>query len=344
MTNLLEFDRDALAAFCEQLGEKRFRATQLFRWIHHKGASDFAQMSDLAKSLRDKLAGHAFINAMPVISEQASNDGTSFEVMIDPKQKEAHTARINYDSQKIEQVLWNPSVGQYDVQVDVGPDYGTRRQEAVNSLTLLLTQAPQLTSIIGDILLRNSDFDQADEAAARLRRMVPPHALGEGPSVTEQQMAQQLQEMQKLLQGVMEELAHGKIKLKGKDALRQVDSFKALTDRLKMLFDSVNKTKQTEINAHAVPGGEGAQSAASQGVTTAELEMLIAQALKETFNVSLDPVVDATAPVLQEAAMGANGQGGNPLLAGTPRPVMHVGADGATYARDYSQSPSYRQV
>lgn len=273
-----------------------------------------------------------------------ANDGTSFEVMIDPKQKEAHAARINYDTQKIEQVLWNPSVGQYDVQVDVGPDYGTRRQEAVNSLTLLLTQAPQLTSIIGDILLRNSDFDQADEAAARLRRMVPPHALGEGPSVTEQQMGQQLQEMQKLLQGVMEELAHEKIKLKGKDALRQVDSFKALTDRLKMLFDSVNKTKQTQINAHAVPGGEGGQSAASAGVTTAELEMLIAQALKETFNVSLDPVVDANQPVLAEAALGPNGQGSNPLLAGTPRPVMHVGADGATYARDYSQSPSYRQV
>ena len=76
MTNLLEFDRDALAAFCEQLGEKRFRATQLFRWIHHRGASDFEKMSDLAKSLREKLAGRAVIAAMPVISEQASSDGT----------------------------------------------------------------------------------------------------------------------------------------------------------------------------------------------------------------------------------------------------------------------------
>jgi len=76
MTNLLEFDRDALAAFCEQLGEKRFRATQLFRWIHHRGAADFEQMSDLAKSLREKLAGRAVISAMPVISEQASSDGT----------------------------------------------------------------------------------------------------------------------------------------------------------------------------------------------------------------------------------------------------------------------------
>jgi 23S rRNA (adenine2503-C2)-methyltransferase len=76
LLNLLDFDRDALAAFCEQLGEKRFRATQLFRWIHQKGASDFEQMSDLAKSLRDKLAGRACIAALSVASEQASDDGT----------------------------------------------------------------------------------------------------------------------------------------------------------------------------------------------------------------------------------------------------------------------------
>ncbi len=75
-TNLLGFDLEGLAAYCEQLGEKRFRATQLFRWIHQKGASDFAQMSDLAKSLRDKLATRAHIQALPVISEQASADGT----------------------------------------------------------------------------------------------------------------------------------------------------------------------------------------------------------------------------------------------------------------------------
>ncbi len=74
--NLLEFDRDGLAAFCERLGEKRFRATQLFRWIHRGGAAEFAEMSDLAKSLRDKLASQARIEALPVASEQVSADGT----------------------------------------------------------------------------------------------------------------------------------------------------------------------------------------------------------------------------------------------------------------------------
>ncbi|MFM2056427.1 MAG: rRNA ((2503)-C(2))-methyltransferase RlmN [Pseudomonadota bacterium] len=74
--NLLDFDLDALAAYCEQLGEKRFRAVQLFRWIHQRGARDFDQMSDLAKSLRAKLAGCATIRALPVVSEHVSADGT----------------------------------------------------------------------------------------------------------------------------------------------------------------------------------------------------------------------------------------------------------------------------
>lgn len=74
--NLLDFDLDGLAAFCEQLGEKRFRATQLFRWIHQKGATDFDQMSDLAKSLRAKLQGKALIQGLSVISEHVSSDGT----------------------------------------------------------------------------------------------------------------------------------------------------------------------------------------------------------------------------------------------------------------------------
>ena len=74
--NLLDFDLDGLAAFCEKLGEKRFRATQLFRWIHQKGATDFDQMSDLAKSLRSKLRGIATLKRLPIISEHVSSDGT----------------------------------------------------------------------------------------------------------------------------------------------------------------------------------------------------------------------------------------------------------------------------
>ncbi|MDB5944396.1 MAG: hypothetical protein JWQ13_3962 [Ramlibacter sp.] len=74
--NLLDFDLEGLAAFCGTLGEKRFRATQLFRWIHQKGATDFDQMTDLAKSLREKLKVSAHLQALPILTQHESKDGT----------------------------------------------------------------------------------------------------------------------------------------------------------------------------------------------------------------------------------------------------------------------------
>ena len=74
--NLLDYDLEGLAAYCAGLGEKRFRATQLFRWIHQKGAQDFDQMTDLARSLRDKLKHAARITAPAVLSQHESADGT----------------------------------------------------------------------------------------------------------------------------------------------------------------------------------------------------------------------------------------------------------------------------
>ncbi len=74
--NLLDFNLEGLAAYCETLGEKRFRATQLFRWIHQRGASSFDEMSDLAKSLREKLRHCAEIKPLSVISQHVSSDGT----------------------------------------------------------------------------------------------------------------------------------------------------------------------------------------------------------------------------------------------------------------------------
>jgi 23S rRNA (adenine2503-C2)-methyltransferase len=74
--NLLDFDLEGLAAYCEQLGEKRYRAVQLFRWIHQKGASKFDDMSDLARPLREKLKVVADVKPLPVMSQHISSDGT----------------------------------------------------------------------------------------------------------------------------------------------------------------------------------------------------------------------------------------------------------------------------
>jgi 23S rRNA (adenine2503-C2)-methyltransferase len=76
LTNLLDFDPAQLAAYCAELGEKPFRAKQLQRWIHQFGVANFDDMTDLAKSLREKLKTRAEVRAPAVISDHTSSDGT----------------------------------------------------------------------------------------------------------------------------------------------------------------------------------------------------------------------------------------------------------------------------
>jgi 23S rRNA (adenine2503-C2)-methyltransferase len=74
--NLLGLDVAALTATVAALGEKPFRARQLSHWIHQRGAATFDEMTDLAKSLRGKLAGCAEIAAPAVVRDSTSGDGT----------------------------------------------------------------------------------------------------------------------------------------------------------------------------------------------------------------------------------------------------------------------------
>lgn len=74
--NLLNYDGKGLVDICTGIGEKPFRAKQLLRWIHQSGAADFAAMSDLAKSLREKLAAMAVIELPQITYDSVAADGT----------------------------------------------------------------------------------------------------------------------------------------------------------------------------------------------------------------------------------------------------------------------------
>ncbi len=76
-TNIFDFDRARLERFFEEdLGEKKFRAHQVMKWIHHRYATEFADMTDLGKALRAKLEGRAVVRAPQVVFDKASTDGT----------------------------------------------------------------------------------------------------------------------------------------------------------------------------------------------------------------------------------------------------------------------------
>ena len=75
-TNLLNFTLPALTEWFAEHGEKPFRARQVFQWIHQRGVADFDAMSDLAKTLREKLKAIAAVKAPAILSEHRSEDGT----------------------------------------------------------------------------------------------------------------------------------------------------------------------------------------------------------------------------------------------------------------------------
>ncbi len=74
--NLLDFDAAGLTAYFAELGEKPFRARQVLRWIHRFGQGDFDAMTDIAKSLREKLRLAASIVPPAIVSDRLSDDGT----------------------------------------------------------------------------------------------------------------------------------------------------------------------------------------------------------------------------------------------------------------------------
>ncbi|MDX1795823.1 MAG: 23S rRNA (adenine(2503)-C(2))-methyltransferase RlmN [Hydrogenovibrio sp.] len=74
--DLLGLDREGLAKFFTEIGEKPFRSTQVMKWIHQFGVSDFDEMTNLSKALREKLKQKAVIRTPKVIAEQKSADGT----------------------------------------------------------------------------------------------------------------------------------------------------------------------------------------------------------------------------------------------------------------------------
>lgn len=76
VTNLLDFDAEGLAAYFAAQGEKPFRARQVLRWIHRFGQNDFNAMTDIAKSLREKLLADAVVQPPAIASDKISDDGT----------------------------------------------------------------------------------------------------------------------------------------------------------------------------------------------------------------------------------------------------------------------------
>lgn len=194
----------------------------------------------------------------PRVLRIVAKDGTESDISLDPAAKEAHMMQQAQDEQAAK-IIFNPRVGKYDVESDIGPAYATQRQEAFNAFTQILTQAPDLVHIIGDLMFMAADFPMAEQVAERLKRMVPPQALGgENPQV--KAAAAEITKLQAMINHLTEQLAQAHSQAESTDAQKEIDIYKAVTDRLKvMLGTMVNPKDLAQMHHDLMRDEHGAQ-------------------------------------------------------------------------------------
>ena len=116
----------------------------------------------------------------PRIARMLNEDGTTQQV---PVNQPAVIDGI--------QQIYDLRVGTYDVSVDVGPSYQTQREESREGQIALITAQPELAGVIGDLVIANMGWPQAEEMAARVRKSMDPSITGDAlPPQVQQQMEQ----------------------------------------------------------------------------------------------------------------------------------------------------------
>jgi len=196
-----------------------------------------------------KFTGKILLDLIPKIYDTArvvkimGPDGTQQEIEIDPQQAIAYQAQQMKLARQVSAVF-NPKVGKYDVFAQVGPAYATKRQEAFDAFSLIVTQNPQLVEVAGDLLFKNADFPGADEIAERLARLVPPQAKGEGPPPEVMQLQQQLQTATSLVDVLTQQLGEERLKTRNQEKKTEVDEYRAISDRLKVVLPEVRINEQ----------------------------------------------------------------------------------------------------
>ncbi len=107
------------------------------------------------------------------VARMLGEDGEQELIYLNPDQEQAVMEKTDDFGESLG-TIYNLNVGKYDVTVSTGPSYTAKRQEAVANQISLIQSNPELMAIIGDILLKNMDWPEADKISDRLKTLLPP--------------------------------------------------------------------------------------------------------------------------------------------------------------------------
>lgn len=137
----------------------------------------------------------------------------------------------------------NLAVGRYDVAVEQGPSFATKREESVAAMTELVRGNPQLVQMVGDLMIRAMDWPGADKIADRLQAMLPPAILqviadSEEPEAMQARMMslmQQTQQQEQVMQQMQQHIEQLSKQAEGKEDELDINRYDAQTKRLKAI-------------------------------------------------------------------------------------------------------------
>jgi hypothetical protein len=201
--------------------------------------STFHYIDNLSRALRH--GGRILLDLIPKVYATArvirvlGADGTAQAVAVNQPAAQVPGGGANPELAKIEK-LYDLTVGRYDLTVESGPSFTTRREEAANQMIELIRAYPQAAPLIGDLLAKNLDWPGADEIATRLQAMLPAQARAATPGVQGLQAAQaQLAQLGQALAAAKAEIATLKQYQAASARRLQIEAFEAETNRLKAM-------------------------------------------------------------------------------------------------------------
>ena len=179
-------------------------------------------------------------------------DGEPSHVKINPMQAEP-VKKITNEAGIVIDKIYNPSVGTYDVRVTTGPNYTTKRQEALESMAQLLQGNPQLWGVAGDLFVKHMDWPGAQEMSKRLARTIDPKVMNteeDNPALSAanqqiQAMNQEMQQMSDMLQNVQQSIEARELQVKEFEA--QVRAYDAETKRISAVQKSMTPEQIQDI-------------------------------------------------------------------------------------------------
>ena len=152
------------------------------------------------------------------------------------------------DDEEAVKLLFNPAVGEYECVSDPGPSYATQRQEAWSAFSMIMQQNQWVASCAADLLMKAGDFPGAEELGDRLHKEIKaqkPYLFDGAPEPQLAQAQQQLQRLTALNTELMQKLASRDMALKGRDEKRDIESFRAETDRISAMVEALAKITLT---------------------------------------------------------------------------------------------------